>query len=230
MTPFRFLLAALAIAFSLAILGVPLAQAAALVAFLVYPPLATWAVIRILQHRNKQFRMRTHHAVLHLARRLLPIRHSHILHKGRHFVVNEHWHEKYTKPWPHLARRSHQELYDEGHELLKLSEERALDEDEFAYLNAMNQHFDVRSAIDRLGDRDIAEFGFTGHDQLHYKQVPADGCGCVRELIYCHHGTDGTHHPHAVRAPCKTHKPHIEAGLHPRELHAKILADNAKKE
>jgi hypothetical protein len=176
-------------------------------------------------HRHSPHHVPAHVAVLHRLRRLFGLRHSHVLHKGQHHPVNAHWHEANTAKWPHLAGRSRHELRAIQDKLLLKSNDVRLSKDELDYLRAANNHFDVRTCVDKLKGRHHSEFGFEGVDQLHFNSH-SHPCGCALEVVFDHHGASagnmGKLHPHHPLEVCDAHAPHA----HDLELlHARVAAD-----
>src|SRR5262249_38317241 len=140
-----------------------------------------------------------HVDLLHRLRRLLGVRHSHVLHKGKHHPVNAHFHEANTAKWPHLAGRSRHELRKIQDALLLKSDQVSLTAEEHDYLQPACKHFNVRSAINLLGGRHHGEFGFEGVDQVHMNSV-THPCGCKLLIVFDHHkaraGEISRIHPH----------------------------------
>lgn len=156
-------------------------------------------------------RVPAHVAAFHRLRRLFGVRHGHVLHRGRHYPVNAHWHEACTEKWPHLAGRSHVELRAIQDDLLDKSNHVPLTKEEHEYLRAANRHFDVRTCIDLLKGRDHREFGFDGVDQLEFSRQ-IHPCGCWLIFVSDHHkgraGVPREAHPHYPTAVCDKHLPH----------------------
>jgi hypothetical protein len=150
-----------------------------------------------------------------------------VTHKGATYPVTDAWDAVNNAPWPDLAALSRLELRALQDQLLTISNQRALAPAEAARLAAANNHFDVRTAIDFLDGRDIADFGFTGVDQVHGNRQTF-GCGCQLHTVFDHglRGDPGnlTLYPHVPRAVCDTHAPlNVSAW---EALHEKVIADN----
>lgn len=178
-------------------------------------------------HRDSPHHVHAHVSVWHRLRRLFGVRHSHVLHKGKHHPVNAHWHEANTAKWPHLAGRSRHELRKIQDDLLEKSNHVHLTKAELEYLRAANNHFDVRTATDLLGGRHHGEFGFEGVDQVHLNADGGYSCGCVLMLVFDHHkaqaGEPHEIHPHHGLVVCDDHAPHAHD---PKLLHARVAADH----
>jgi hypothetical protein len=178
-------------------------------------------------HRDSRHHVPGHVVALHRFRRLFGVRAGHVLHRGAHHPVNDHWHAANTARWPHLAGRSRHELRDIQDRLLLKSNHVELTAEEHAYLQAANKHFNVRTSVDFLGGRDHRDFGFEGVDQVHMNGVGYP-CGCKLLIVFDHHraraGEVGyEHHPHPPLQVCDKHAKHA-GDL--RQLHARVAADS----
>ncbi len=165
-----------------------------------------------------------------------------ITHKGVDYPVTDAWHAANNGPFPTLAGETREALRNIQDQLLQASNSRALTDDELATLKAANNHFDVRTSIDWLAGRDIADFGFTGVDQVHGGAGSFD-CGCRLRTVFDHvvatadDASGLVINPHYPRAVCTTHAPPDTLALalanqpYPAatlaSLHEQVLADNA---
>lgn len=155
-----------------------------------------------------------------LRRRVLK---NHVMHAGKYHKVNASWHWNHTAPWPHLAALSHEELWVEAHRLMRLADQQgALKAADRAYLTSVNTHINVRRGIILLKGRDIADFKFTGHDQVCHNATHLP-CGCKPMHVF-----DGE----KIRA--KFRKLHAEMvdrgkGIITREEFVQLQAEAAKK-
>jgi hypothetical protein len=148
-----------------------------------------------------------------------------VRHRGALHPVNGHWHEANSVRWPHLAAMEKDALEERRTALLRISNDRRLTKAEYAELDAVTNHSNVRNAIAFLDGRPHTDFGYTGVDQVHGNRI-THGCGCELHIVFDHHKrheSEQDHHAHTPRYVCDKHV-HLKHDL--ALLHSRVRDDN----
>lgn len=165
-----------------------------------------------------------------------------IHHRGHEYEVSALFHAENVARWPWLSLVPRDDLYQDILSVLRTSEHRALTQDERALLDARVRHYNVRSAIDFLDGRSVADFGMAYVDQAHGMRGTF-ACGCCLQFVFDHYlaralaseatpelivngMTELAVYPHYPRSVCDKHA-HLAEDM--AALHEAVRGDAAEE-